>query len=123
MPSSGDTERTSWDCTRCQRNRADAARNCGGKFPNSGVGQRGYEVSDFKIFECPKTFIKAWSLDFIRFCDSSRDLGHNLFPTLADLPNRFVQLWQIVEIEKAKSQTSRRQIEDAKGNSWPPLKK
>lgn len=104
-----------WDCQDCLSYRLNEQRNCGGNFPDSRFGKTGYEISDFKIFECPKTYIKAWTLDFIRCIDRARNSGIPITPSLGLLPNKFVALWEIAEIEKTKVRIALHQIEKKEG--------
>lgn len=103
-----------WDCNDCLSYKNNIRRNCGGKFPNSDFARKGYPVSDFKIFECPKTYIKNWALHFIELIDAHHDLKTPLAEDLSKLPSRFVKLWQIVETEKAKVRNDLFQLHQSK---------
>lgn len=109
-------KRKSWDCDHCVKNKANQARNCGGQFPHSGVAKQGYEISDVIIYECPKTFIKQSSIDFIRFVETSEDLGAPLFKEIAGLPSKLVIAWKEVATQKAIAKAERARILDLQRN-------
>jgi hypothetical protein len=98
LPGCGDPKK--WDCGQCIMWKLQKNRNCGGRFPEGNIGQNGFELSDFKIYECPKTYIKKSVVELLEMIRSAKQFGIKL---LSDKPeeiqNYSIEILKTIELE------------------------
>jgi hypothetical protein len=120
VPHCGDEKR--WDCGDCLKYKKNEARNCGNRFPKSKLAKEGYLFGPFKVFECPKTFVKRSGIEWLKFFDTIEFAKLPFASDIRTIPNKFMELFQVFreerfKIEKAISGKKQDEIK------WPSMKK
>lgn len=80
-------------------------RNCGGQYPEGTWAQSGFDVGPIKINQCPKTFISDQVRQIIDNADTERLYFEK--PRPADVENRKIELWKLLDYERERIQRAR----------------